>query len=65
MQASGVPAKSVLCVGDEMRDAEAAQELGLDFAAVSWGYTNPAQLARLPGVKMCKSTFDVLSLAVV
>ncbi len=65
LQASGVSAEAVLCVGDEMRDAEAAQALGLDFAAVSWGYTNPAQLARLPGVKMCQSACDVLSLAVV
>jgi phosphoglycolate phosphatase len=65
IKASGVPAESVLCVGDEMRDAEAAQALGLDFAAVSWGYTNPAQLAQLPGVKMCQSVDDVLSLAVV
>jgi phosphoglycolate phosphatase-like HAD superfamily hydrolase len=47
-----------------MRDAEVAQELGLDFAAVSWGYTNPVQLARLPVVKMCESACDVLSLAV-
>ena len=60
-----MPAESVLCVGDEMRDAEAAKELGLDFAAVAWGYTNPAQLAQLPGVKMCQDTFDVLSLAVI
>ena len=57
-------AKAVLCVGDEMRDAEAAQKLGLDFAAVSWGYTNPAQLARFPGVKMCESAFDVLALTI-
>lgn len=65
LKATGVPAEAVLCVGDEMRDAEAAHALRLDFAAVSWGYTNPAQLARLPGVKMCQSTCDVLSLAVV
>lgn len=64
VKASGVSAKAVLCVGDEMRDAEAAQALGLDFAAVSWGYTNPARLARLPGAKLCQSAFDVLSLAI-
>jgi phosphoglycolate phosphatase len=63
LQASGVPAQAVLSVGDEMRDAEAAQALRLDVAAVAWGYTNPAQFARLPGVKMCQSIFDVLSLA--
>lgn len=65
LKASGVSTEAVLCVGDEMRDAEVAQALRLDFAAVSWGYTNPAQLARLPGVKMCDSVRDVLSLAVI
>lgn len=64
LKASGVPAEAVLCVGDEMRDAEVAQALRLDFAAVSWGYTNPAQLAQLPRVKMCESIGDVLSLAI-
>lgn len=65
VKASGVPAEAVLCVGDELRDAEVAKALRLDFAAVSWGYTNPAQLARWPGVQMCQSASDVLSLAVV
>jgi phosphoglycolate phosphatase len=64
LKASGVPAEAVLCVGDEMRDAEVAQALRLDFAAVSWGYTNPTQLARLPGVKLCESVCDIVSLAV-
>jgi len=65
LKASSVSAEAVLCVGDEMRDVEVAQALGLDFAAVAWGYTNPAQLAQWPGVKMCQSASDVLSLAIV
>jgi phosphoglycolate phosphatase len=28
-----------LCVGDELRDLEAAREAGIPFAAVTWGYT--------------------------
>lgn len=64
VKAAGVSTNAVLCVGDEARDAEAAQALGLDFAAVSWGYTNPAKLAQLPGVKMCQSIADVLSLTI-
>jgi phosphoglycolate phosphatase len=64
LKASGVSAKAVLSVGDEMRDVEVAQALGLDFAAVTWGYTNPDQLARLPGVKMCRSVHDVQSLVI-
>ena len=64
MKASNVSPKEVLCVGDEIRDAEVAKELGLDFAAVSWGYTNPKHLEQLPGVKMCTSVLDVLSIAI-
>ena len=64
LKASGIPAEAVLCVGDELRDVEAAHALGLDFAAVSWGYANPTKLARLRGVKICESTHDVLSLVV-
>lgn len=64
MKASNVSPKEVLCVGDEIRDAEVAKELRLDFAAASWGYTNPKRLEQLPGVKMCKSVLDVLSIAI-
>lgn len=64
VKAAVVPANAVLCVGDEARDVEAAQALGLDFAAVAWGYAHPAQLARLPGVKLCQSIGDILSLAI-
>lgn len=47
----------VLCIGDELRDAEAAQGEGLAFGAVAWGYadvevlarTQPAHLFREPG----------------
>lgn len=65
IKAFSVSSKEVLCVGDEIRDAEVAKELGLDFAAVSWGYTNPEYLERLPEVRMCKNFLDVLSMAIV
>lgn len=42
---TGIAPQQVLCVGDEIRDAQAAQAAGLDFAGVSWGYTKPAALA--------------------
>ncbi|HEY8605994.1 MAG TPA: HAD hydrolase-like protein [Noviherbaspirillum sp.] len=35
----------VLCVGDEIRDAQAAAAAGLAFAGVAWGYTRPDVLA--------------------
>jgi phosphoglycolate phosphatase len=38
-----------LCIGDEIRDIDAAREAGIDFGAVSWGYTSATALqARAP-----------------
>ena len=45
LKASGSDPRHILCIGDEIRDAQAASEAGLDFAAVGWGYTNPDALA--------------------
>lgn len=45
LRASGVRPEEALCIGDEIRDAEAARAAGVDFGAVSWGYTPPASLA--------------------
>lgn len=40
-----VDPQQVLCVGDEIRDAQAAAAAGLPFAGVAWGYTRPEVLA--------------------
>jgi phosphoglycolate phosphatase len=37
----------VIYIGDEIRDLEAARQLGIPFAAVAWGYTRPETLAAL------------------
>ncbi|WP_295910811.1 HAD-IA family hydrolase [uncultured Xanthomonas sp.] len=42
--ACSVFAARALCVGDEIRDAEAARQAGIAFAGVAWGYTLPAAL---------------------
>lgn len=47
VRASGVPPERVICLGDEIRDAEAAAACGLAFGAVAWGYTRPDALAAL------------------
>lgn len=47
VRASGVPPAAVLCVGDEIRDGEAARAVGCGFAAVAWGYNGAAALAAL------------------
>lgn len=36
--------EDVLCIGDEVRDMEAAQREKTDFGAVAWGYTSPYAL---------------------
>jgi phosphoglycolate phosphatase len=41
---SGIPAAEALCIGDELRDLEAARAEGIAFGAVSWGYTHPQAL---------------------
>lgn len=43
---TGIPPAQVLCIGDEIRDAQAATGLGLNFIGVSWGYTKPDALAQ-------------------
>ncbi|MGB9991671.1 HAD-IA family hydrolase [Pseudoduganella rhizocola] len=49
LRRSGVAPDKVLCLGDEVRDIEAAHGAGLDFGAVAWGYTAPQALqARAP-----------------
>jgi phosphoglycolate phosphatase len=42
LKRTGIPADRVLTIGDELRDLEAAREVGIAFGAVSWGYTRPA-----------------------
>jgi phosphoglycolate phosphatase len=41
---AGVDPSRVLAIGDEARDMEAARASGIDFAAVTWGYTAPEKL---------------------
>lgn len=44
---TGIAADRALCIGDEIRDLEAARALGCPFGAVAWGYTDPGALAAL------------------
>lgn len=49
LSATGLPRDAVLCIGDELRDLEAAHGEGLAFGAVSWGYSTVEALsARSP-----------------
>ncbi len=44
MKRAGVKPHQVLAIGDEVRDLNAARAAGIDFAAVTWGYTAPEKL---------------------
>lgn len=49
LKRSGVQPRQALCVGDELRDLEAAGKAGIPFGAVAWGFTQLAALqARAP-----------------
>jgi phosphoglycolate phosphatase len=51
LRRSGVSAAHAICIGDEIRDHEAAEKAGIAFGAVSWGYTAPDTLtARAPAM---------------
>jgi len=40
----GVKPADTICIGDEIRDIEAARVAGMDSGAVAWGYAFPAAL---------------------
>jgi phosphoglycolate phosphatase len=44
---SGISASDALCIGDEIRDADAAERTGIAFGAVAWGFTRPEALLAL------------------
>jgi phosphoglycolate phosphatase len=40
----GAKSSETICIGDEIRDIEAAKAAGMDSGAVAWGYALPAAL---------------------
>lgn len=49
LKATGITAANAICIGDEVRDAEAARDAGIAFGAVTWGYaTETALRAKAP-----------------
>lgn len=55
LAASGVAASQTICIGDEIRDIEAARKTGITCGVVSWGYAaEPALRARSPELVFSK-----------
>ncbi|MBS0250726.1 MAG: HAD hydrolase-like protein [Proteobacteria bacterium] len=59
MKRAGVAPHQVLAIGDEARDLNAARAAGIDFAAVSWGYTAPDKLRTLAPDLMFERIEDI------
>ncbi|UFH51882.1 HAD hydrolase-like protein [Spirosoma sp. KNUC1025] len=60
IEKSGVTSAEVLCVGDEIRDIEAANEAAMAFGAVSWGYTRVDALEVYPGIELFYKPDDIV-----
>lgn len=54
---------AALCVGDEIRDAEAATASGIDFLGVAWGFTTPAGLQKYTRLPICTHIEEILAIA--
>lgn len=63
LRTCGYGTRDVLCVGDEIRDSEAAKASGVGFIGVSWGYTTPAVLQQYSDGPLFERIEDVLELA--
>jgi phosphoglycolate phosphatase len=51
LRRTGTLAGEAICIGDEIRDLEAARKAGIAFGAVTWGYTVPeALIAHAPAM---------------
>lgn len=60
LRSSGAAAAEALCIGDEIRDLEAARAEGIAFGAVSWGYTSPEALLAHDPEEMFSTVDEIL-----
>lgn len=60
LRATGVMPAEALCIGDELRDLEAARKVGIAFGAVSWGYTAAEALAAQKPAFVFKQVSDIV-----
>jgi phosphoglycolate phosphatase len=62
LRRTGIPASDAICIGDEVRDGEAAHKAGIAFGAVSWGYATPDALMKASPALMFSSIDDICQL---
>ncbi|MCC8912948.1 HAD hydrolase-like protein [Xanthomonas euvesicatoria] len=63
LRATGHTESQAVYVGDQVADWEAAQLVGLPFAAVAWGYAHPDVFAGLAGTRLIERVEDLLALS--
>jgi phosphoglycolate phosphatase len=61
LKMAGISPSRAICIGDEIRDLEAARKAGIDFGAVSWGYTSAAALQAHAPEQMFSSVDDLMA----
>lgn len=61
MKKCRVAPESALLIGDEIRDAHAAQKAGMAFGAVAWGYTTPEAMRALNSDEFFDSVGDIVT----
>jgi len=59
LKASGIQENQTLCIGDEIRDVQAAHRANIPFGAVAWGYTNIETLLTYHPQEVFHSVFDI------
>jgi phosphoglycolate phosphatase len=64
LRATGFSVAQAVYVGDQVADWEAAQVVGLPFAAVAWGYAHPEAFAGLAGTRLIEGVEGLLGLGV-
>lgn len=62
LKRSWIPAAEAICIGDEVRDGEAARQAGIDFGAVSCGFASTEALRKMSPVLVFDSVAAVARL---
>ncbi|WP_080058055.1 HAD hydrolase-like protein [Spirosoma aerolatum] len=57
---SGISPQDILCVGDEVRDLEAAHKEHMAFGAVAWGFTRSDIFSTYSGIDLFTTVDDIL-----
>lgn len=61
LKRAGIAASHAICIGDEVRDGEAALKARIAFGAVSWGYAKLEALQTMSPVTVFRTLDDIVS----